>query len=231
MFEAIYVGFGLGILHVLAGADHLIAMTPASFASPKEALKNGFSWGIGHSLGVIILTFLAIFIQDNSLKIEQFSSFAEFFVGFSLLVIGVLAIKNSFGLNIHSHVHQHNNGLAHHHLHIHGNKKINHSRHSHALTTLGILHGVAGGAHLFAPLGAFALASNRSDFNYVNSFVYLLCYLIGSLFIMTLFTVLISFFTINFGHKLIKRFVAFVGGVSFTFGLFLMQQSASLIIG
>ncbi|MDC2988411.1 indole-3-glycerol phosphate synthase TrpC, partial [bacterium] len=96
----------------VSGADHLIAMAPAAINNPQKALKNSFSWGLGHSSGVLLLAFLAIFIKDIT-PLNKFSNIAEFLVGISLLIVGVFAIKNSFQLSIHSHSHKHENGIAH----------------------------------------------------------------------------------------------------------------------
>ena len=156
MQVVILTGLVAGIIHIVSGADHLIAMAPNSITGPKDALRNGLSWGIGHSSGVIILSILAIFLKDIT-PLTKFSYFAEFLVGISLLVIGVLAIKNSFGLRIHSHVHKHNGGIAHQHVHLHSHNQKKHFKHSHALTSLGLLHGIAGGTHLLAVLPALAL--------------------------------------------------------------------------
>ena len=88
---AIPMGLSAGIIHVVSGADHLVAMAPSSITSPKSALKNGLSWGLGHSSGIIILSVIAIFIRDI-IPLERFSSFAEFLVGISLLFIGIFGL-------------------------------------------------------------------------------------------------------------------------------------------
>ena len=180
MQVVIVTGILAGFIHVVSGADHLIAMAPSSITSPKIAARNSISWGLGHSSGVIILAFLAIFIKDIA-PLSKFSNFAEFLVGISLLVVGIFAIRNSLHLNIHSHAHQHN-GVAHHHLHFHNDDKKN--KHSHALTGLGLLHGLAGGSHFLAVLPALALPLP-------NALAYLISYLSGSLVSMILFLSLI----------------------------------------
>ena len=101
MQAIILTGLAAGFVHVVSGADHLIAMAPAAINNPQKAFKNSFSWGLGHSSGVLLLAFLAIFIKDIT-SLNKFSSIAEFLVGISLLVVGVFAIKNSFQLSIHS---------------------------------------------------------------------------------------------------------------------------------
>ena len=222
MPAVILTGIIAGLVHVFSGADHLIAMAPSAINSPKIAFKNSFSWGLGHSSGVVLLTVLAIFIKDIT-PLNRFSNIAELLVGISLLFVGLFAIKNSFQLSIHSHSHKHENGFYHRHYHFHFNEHKNTNKHSHALTGLGLLHGIAGGSHFLAILPALALSLT-------NACAYLVSYLIGSLISMNLFTCLISFTTFNIGQKFIKRLIAFAGGLSFSMGLFWIQKSTTLFL-
>ena len=222
MHAVILTGILAGLIHVLSGADHLIAMAPSAINSPKIALKNSFSWGLGHSSGVVLLTVLAIFIKDIT-PLNNFSNIAELLVGISLLFVGVYAIKNSFQLSIHTHSHKHENGIAHRHYHFHMKEQKNNNKHSHALTGIGLLHGIAGGSHFLAILPALALSLT-------NACAYLISYLIGSLISMNLFTCLISFTTLNISQKFMKRLIAFAGGLSFSMGLFWIQKSTVLFL-
>ena len=221
MQVVIVTGILAGFIHVVSGADHLIAMAPSSITSPKIAARNSISWGLGHSSGVVILAVLAIFIKDIT-PLDKFSNFAEFLVGISLLIVGIFTIKNSLNSNIHSHSHQHN-GVAHHHLHFHSKSQKKHNKHSHALTGLGVLHGLAGGTHFLAVLPALALPIP-------NAFAYLISYLIGSVASMTLFTFLISVTTLNSGQNFIRKLIAFAGGLSFSMGIFWVQKSTALFL-
>ena len=221
MQVVILTGILAGFIHVVSGADHLIAMAPSAINNPKIALKNSFSWGLGHSSGVVLLAVLAIFIKDIT-PLNKFSNIAEFLVGISLLLVGVFAIKNSFQVWMHSHSHEHENGVAHQHYHFHSKEQKN-KKHSHALTGLGLLHGIAGGSHFLAVLPALALP-------FLNASAYLISYLIGSLISMNVFTCLISFTTFNAGKKFINRLIAFAGGLSFSMGLFWIQKSANLVM-
>ena len=218
MQAVILTGVLAGFVHVISGADHLIAMAPSAINSPQKALKNSFSWGLGHSSGVLLLAFLAIFIKDIT-PLNKFSNIAEFLVGISLLIVGIVAIKNSLQLRMHSHSHKHENGFAHRHYHFHSKEQRNNNKHSHALTGLGLLHGLAGGSHFLAVLPALALPL-------ISACFYLISYLIGSLISMNLFTCLISFTTLNVGQKFIKRLIFVAGGLSFSIGLFWIQRSA-----
>ncbi len=222
MQAVILTGVLAGFVHVISGADHLIAMAPSAINSPKKALKNSISWGLGHSSGVLLLAFLAIFIKDIT-PLNKFSNIAEFLVGISLLIVGVIAIKNSFKLSIHSHSHKHENGFAHRHYHFHTKEQKNNNKDSHALTGLGLLHGIAGGSHFLAVLPALALPL-------ISACFYLISYLIGSLISMNLFTSLISFTTLNVGQKFIKRLICGAGGLSFSMGLFWIQRSAFIFL-
>ena len=222
MQAVIFTGVAAGFVHVMSGADHLIAMAPSAINSPKKALKNGFSWGLGHSSGVLLLAFLAIFIKDIT-PLNKFSNIAEFLVGISLLIVGVIAIKNSFQLSMHSHSHKHENGFAHRHYHFHTKEQKNNNKHSHALTGLGLLHGIAGGSHFLAVLPALALPV-------ISACLYLISYLIGSLISMNLFTCFISFTALNVGQKFIKRLICVAGGLSFSMGLFWIQKSAFIFL-
>ena len=221
MQAVILTGLVAGFVHVVSGADHLIAMAPAAINNPQKALRNSFSWGLGHSSGVLLLAFLAIFIKDIT-PLNKFSNIAEFLVGISLLIVGVFAIKNSFQLSIHSHSHKHENGIAHRHFHFHVKEQKN-NKHSHALTGLGLLHGIAGGSHFLAVLPALALP-------FKGACSYLISYLIGSIISMNLFTCLISFTTFKASQKFIKRLIAVAGGLSFSLGLFWIQRSASVFL-
>ena len=222
MQAVILTGIFAGFIHVISGADHLIAMAPSAINSPQKALKNGFSWGLGHSSGVLLLAFLAIFIKDIT-PLNKFSNIAEFLVGISLLIVGVIAIKNSFQLSMHSHSHKHENGFAHRHYHFHTKEQKNNKKHSHALTGLGLLHGIAGGSHFLAVLPALALPI-------ISACFYLISYLFGSLISMNLFTFLISFTTLKVGQKFIKKLIFFAGGISFSMGLFWIQKSTFIFL-
>ena len=222
MQAVILTGVLAGFVHVISGADHLIAMAPSAINNPQKALKNSFLWGLGHSSGILLLVFLTIFIKDIA-PLHKFSNIAEFLVGISLLIVGVIAIKNSFQLRMHSHSHNHENGFAHRHYHFHTKEQKNNNKHSHALTGLGLLHGLAGGSHFLAVLPALALPL-------ISACFYLISYLIGSFISMNLFTCLISFTTLNVGQNFIKRLICVAGGLSFSMGLFWIQRSAFIFL-
>ncbi len=220
MLISVLTGFAAGAVHVVSGADHMVAMAPSAMRKPGVALMNGLAWGVGHSAGVLILSILGILAKDL-INIELMSSYAEFFVGISLLIVGLLAIRTSLRVNIHMHQHIHGEETPHKHFHFHslGNKL--HGSHTHAATGLGILHGFAGASHLVAVIPALALPL-------FGALVYLFAYLLGSVFAMGCVVLGISF-AANKANKMFYPFLMrSIGGLSIVTGVFWLQKTSIL---
>ena len=220
MLISILTGFAAGAVHVVSGADHMVAMAPTSVRKPRLALVDGLAWGVGHSAGVLILSSLAIVAKDL-VNIELMSSYAEFFVGISLLIVGFLAIRTSLKVNIHMHQHMHGDETTHKHFHFHalGNKL--HRSHTHAATGLGVLHGFAGASHLVAVLPALALPL-------FGALSYLFAYLLGSVFAMGCVVLGISFATSKANKMFYPFLMRFIGALSIVTGLFWLQKTSIL---
>ena len=218
MLVSVLTGFAAGAVHVVSGADHMVAMAPSAIQKPRLALIDGLGWGIGHSAGVLILSLLGILAKDL-INIELMSSYAEFLVGISLLIVGLLAIRTSLRVNIHMHEHMHGEASPHKHFHFHslGNKL--HRSHKHAATGLGILHGFAGASHLVAIIPALALP-------FFGAIFYLFAYLIGSVFAMGCVVLGISF-AANKANKMFYPFLMrSIGGLSIVTGIFWLQKTS-----
>ena len=217
MIISTLTGFAAGAVHVVSGADHMVAMAPSAIRKPKVALKDGLAWGIGHSAGVLVLSALGILAKDF-INIEVMSSFAEFLVGISLLIVGVLAIRTSLKVNIHMHQHIHGEESPHKHFHFHTLGKKIHKSHTHAATGLGVLHGFAGASHLVAIIPALALPL-------IGAITYLFAYLLGSVFAMGCVVLGISF-AANKANKMFYPFLMrAVGGLSIVIGIFWLQNT------
>ena len=218
MLISVLTGFAAGAVHVVSGADHMVAMAPSAIQKPRLALMDGLGWGVGHSTGVLILSLLGILAKDL-INIELMSSYAEFLVGISLLIVGFLAIRTSLRVNIHMHEHMHGEVTPHKHFHFHslGNKL--HRSHKHAATGLGVLHGFAGASHLVAIIPALALPL-------VGAVMYLFAYLIGSVFAMGCVVLGISF-AANKANKMFYPFLMrSIGGLSIVIGIFWLQKTS-----
>ena len=220
MFISILTGFAAGAVHVVSGADHMVAMAPSAIRKPKVALIDGIAWGIGHSAGVLVLSILGILAKDL-INIELMSSYAEFLVGISLLIIGLLAIRTSLRVNIHMHKHMHGEESAHNHFHFHSLGKKIHKSHTHAATGLGVLHGFAGASHLIAIIPALALPL-------FGAMAYLFAYLLGSVFAMGCVVLGISF-AANKANKMFYPFLMrSIGALSIVTGVFWLQKTSIL---
>ena len=220
MLISILTGFAAGAVHVVSGADHMVAMAPSALRKPQIALIDGFAWGVGHSAGVLILSIIGILAKDL-INIELMSSYAEFLVGISLLIVGFLAIRTSLRVNIHMHQHMHGEEMPHKHFHFHSFGKKLHRTHTHAATGLGILHGFAGASHLVAIIPALALPL-------IGALSYLFAYLLGSVFAMGCVVLGISF-AANKANKMFYPFLMrSIGALSIVIGIFWLQKTSIL---
>ena len=61
MQAVIFTGIVAGFVHVVSGADHLIAMAPAAINNPQKALKNSFSWGLRSLFRCPLISFFSDF--------------------------------------------------------------------------------------------------------------------------------------------------------------------------
>lgn len=84
-------GFAAGVLHTLAGADHLAALTPLTIGrSPAKAGLLGSLWGFGHSTGQLILGLGLVLLKERfDAFAPALTKFGGFTVGGSLVFIGV----------------------------------------------------------------------------------------------------------------------------------------------
>ncbi len=218
MLISVLTGFTSGAVHVVSGADHMVAMAPSAMRKPRLALRDGLAWGVGHSAGVLILSFLGILAKDL-INVELMSSYAEFLIGISLLVVGLLAIRTSLRVNIHMHQHMHGEARPHKHFHFHSLGNTLHRNHTHAATGLGVLHGFAGASHLVAIIPALALPL-------VGALVYLFAYLLGSVVAMGCVVLGISFAANKANKMFYPLLMRSIGGISILTGIFWLQKTS-----
>ena len=89
MFAAL-AGFAAGLLHVLSGPDHLVAVAPFAAAGGAGQWRAGMRWGLGHTTGVLLIGLLMIGLR-GVLPIEALSAYSERLVGIVLIGVGVWA--------------------------------------------------------------------------------------------------------------------------------------------
>jgi len=198
-------GISAAAAHVLSGPDHLAAVTPLAIESKKKSWSIGFSWGIGHTIGVLIIGVLFLLFRDI-IPVEAISAHSEQLVGVMLILIGlwaILKIRLSIFPKKHTHPHIHKNEAGdfvhihqhdHDHEHIHSEKKSHKHTHekSHrqnvfAAFGVGVFHGVAGVSHLIAILPTLALPSTYDAVMYLTGFG------VGTIGAMVIFSLLLGF--------------------------------------
>ena len=97
---AIAGGLLSGGLHAISGPDHLAALLPPSLGkSGWFGIRLGAIWGLGHGLSAMIIGASAYFLKDQMTAqfaiMKKLAVFAEVAVGLSLLLIGLLGIKEN----------------------------------------------------------------------------------------------------------------------------------------
>ncbi len=172
-------GLIMSFIHVISGPDHLAAVTPLTIDSKNKSWSIGLSWGIGHTLGIVIIGIFFILFKEK-VNVETISEHGEKIVGFLLIGIGIFALlkmKNNHGANNkHSHPHIHDNEI---HIHSHKHNEENKHSHKHIKTHrqnilsaggIGVFHGVAGVSHLIMILPTLALPTISASIMYLCGF-------------------------------------------------------------
>ena len=180
-------GFIASMAHVVTGPDHLAAVTPLAINSRKKSWMIGFSWGLGHTIGMLLIGLLFILFKEL-LPFEAISKHSETIIGVLLIGIGSWAILRIYIRHRHRnrpHPHFHNKPFlyAHIHKHRHNHAPVPSQNHGHehqpdgtvkqnAFTALsiGIVHGFAGFSHLFALLPSLALPTIWASVTYIVAF-------------------------------------------------------------
>lgn len=146
-------GLVAGLVHTLAGPDHLTAVAPLVLERPRRRWMTGLLWGSGHGLGVWGVGLLALLLRDV-LPIEAVSSWSERLVGAVLIGVGLWGLRRAFLARVPDAAHPHEHrGLR-------------------RFGALGIggLHGLAGSSHILGLLPALALPTRGASLGYVVGF-------------------------------------------------------------
>ncbi|RAL48442.1 unnamed protein product [Cuscuta campestris] len=167
-----WTGFFAGCLHTLSGPDHLAALAPLSIGRGRmESAAVGALWGCGHDAGQLIFGLLFLLLKDR-LHIEIIRTWGTRVVGFTLLLIGAMGIREASEVHTPC-VATLENGYE-------GKSKI-----GFATFATGIIHGLQPDA-LMMVLPALALPSR------VAGAAFLLMFLVGTVFAMGSYTVFIG---------------------------------------
>ncbi|XP_073041343.1 chloroplast protein FOR GROWTH AND FERTILITY 2-like [Primulina eburnea] len=100
LLSSAWTGFLAGCLHTLSGPDHLAALAPLSIGcSRMESAVVGALWGCGHDAGQLIFGLLFLLLKDR-LHIEVLRTWGTRVVGFTLLVIGAMGIREASEVSV-----------------------------------------------------------------------------------------------------------------------------------
>ena len=145
---AFLAGVAAGLLHVYSGPDHLAAVAPLASDRERRHWLTGLQWGIGHTLGVLLIAALLLLLKEQ-LPLDAISAYSERVVGASLILIGSWGLWRARFLKCSS-------------------AEV----HTHAGTSfsMGTIHGLAGSSHLFGVLPALAFPSRASSVWYLAGF-------------------------------------------------------------
>ena len=92
-------GFSLGILHVLAGPDHLSALATLSVGNSWKAMELGVRWGLGHSTGLVVVAAIFIYMKGE-MDLSRIGRFSNVILGIFMITIGfygVIGALKTFG--------------------------------------------------------------------------------------------------------------------------------------
>jgi hypothetical protein len=161
-------GLLAGFFHVLSGPDHLAAVAPLAIADRRRGWLAGWSWGLGHTLGVMLVAAAAVWLRDLFPPIEVISAWSERLVGGALIAVGLWAFRKGARIQEAPHAH----GVeSHDHLHVQaGPSWFRRAGHAHASLAMGVLHGLAGSSHFIGVLPALALPTRTAAFVYIGAF-------------------------------------------------------------
>jgi hypothetical protein len=186
-----------GFVHVLTGPDHLAAVGPLALAARRRGWLTGWTWGLGHASGVVVVAVLAIVLREQFPSGPVLAAWSERLVGAALIALGLWALRRSARIEARPHEHD---TVSHQHLHVSaGPGWLRRLGHAHASFYLGILHGVAGSSHFLGVLPALALPDTAEALAYIGAFG------VGTVAAMTGFAALIA----ATGHRARRSSTAF----------------------
>jgi nickel/cobalt transporter (NicO) family protein len=170
----------LGSLHALE-ADHMAAVTSFAVRRPglREAARFGVRWAAGHG-GAIVLLGGGLLLLGAHVP-EATEHLLERFVGVVMIGLGIWTFRGA------GRMHGHSGDAAHTHGHDHAAPVHAHGGHRHAVTAVGVVHGLAGSGAAVALIPVVALDNPLAGLGYLVVFA------VGTILAMALYGVVAGF--------------------------------------
>jgi len=172
VLAAAFAGLLAGIIHVVTGPDHLAALAPLALRARRRGWLAGARWGLGHSIGVLVVAAVAVALRAT-VHLDALQSWGERLVGAALIVLGLSGLRRLWRDRLHAHEHDHD-GERHLHFHAHRARQTHEDpsahTHGHAAFWVGTIHGLAGTAHLLGVLPSLALPTLAQTIAYLVLF-------------------------------------------------------------
>ena len=156
-------GLLAGLVHVVTGPDHLVAVAPLAVDQQRSAWRSGMVWGLGHACGSLAVGLIAI-LARGMLPIAAISAFSERLVGVVLIAIGALGIAKTLASRAGSRLHRHRFFRGHRHDRGHGHLHVG------AAFPIGVIHALAGGSHLLGVLPSLIIPTTTGAIGYLVAF-------------------------------------------------------------
>ena len=205
----IILGLVLGIQHALE-PDHVIAVSTivSKTKQLKMSFKIGLSWGIGHTVTLLVFSLMIIGLKLNIPDIVVDS--LEMLVGIMIIFLGFKTLFNLKMGKVHSHTHTHDN---HEHTHFHSHKYEDGHTHRHQknsyikATIVGMIQGLAGS-------GAMVVLIVATVNSFLDAIIYIMMFGVGTCVGMMISTLLIGLpFSITHDKYYLNRLFTKIAGV------------------
>lgn len=85
--QLVLTGLSLGLIHVLAGPDHLSALAALAVGTSYRAFTLGVRWGIGHSTGLVVVAIIFIMLKGD-LDLRRIGRYCDTLVGLFMIGLG-----------------------------------------------------------------------------------------------------------------------------------------------
>ena len=84
------IGASLGVVHVLTGPDHMAAIATLACGGKLRSFYLGARWGVGHSVGIIVVYTIFLLIPD--FELESMGQTGDTVVGVLMICLGIFGL-------------------------------------------------------------------------------------------------------------------------------------------